>query len=431
MASNSKRTKPSPTTTTTKPKKPTLPQDYHIPKIKPTTEPPLTGVALFTDLLSRKKIKNSSSVLDCKTAKLTPKDLSQVFPFIGLSTLSAPASLLLTLSALETMNRTAETKSVASGSKMNMETLLSNRDIVTQPRLFPEIYDDLTQKSTSLRQFHRLPLESMETLFVMDATHHVDHTPVMYDLSDIGGSAQVTEKGWADIQNPGNPGISIKHFMPKNLYPNQGKKIKLDDSIVIMDTSVSRDADTVKELKRAWSLFLRLMHQTHPAILFYHTLDAFLVDKDWFYRDDCRKNVAQALFCSNFIDYILLIVGRAYLGKDKPPTKDSLDSHLRSFLDSLVGTPNRDRRSAQGDPPRGRPGQSTSGNSRTPGATHTPLCKYFNMQQGCNDADATTNKCQTNNKFYEHRCNFYNAAAGKRCRQLHSAITHSVKEDKN
>ena len=388
----------------------------------------LKGLDLYTELLSQGKIGSRSTIQACKLLGLTPQDLATVFPNVDLQTLSQPSGLFLSLKELGVMNRTEQAKPPSS-SKITMDVLHHNLALVTQPREFPACFDDLSGPGTSLRMFHRLPLTTMQESFLLDAKNHQDLRPIAaYNLADINGAACVTEKGWADAHNPGNPRVSIKEYMTKNINPSQSKRMVFDDSLMLVDTSSAREADTIKELRRAWSLLLRIMHMTHPALLNYHTMDSFLVDKEFFYHEE-KKGLTQANFATHFIDFYLGIISECYRNINPPPTKHDLDGHLRAFKDSIAGT-SRPSNNSSGNSRTGRGSNTTPGDKKGKGGKNnkkgadkdTKLCKYFNLKSGCGFTEEAGDHCIYKGDRQEHLCNF-TFKFGKQCLKKHCAAT--------
>jgi uncharacterized membrane protein YgcG len=413
-------------------------------------DPSLTGIDLYKALLLAGKICGSSTILHCQALNLSASDLHLIFPNITVETLQSTASLIINLRALEEMNRVAEAKSTSSSSKVTMDNLIANRNVVTKPRDFAAFTDDLSLENTHPRMFHRLPLSTMQKMFMKDAAEHLDMTPISgYNLSDINGASHVKERGWLAVQNPGIHDVTIKDFVQRSFSSQHDKRLKLDGELSLIDNSGIKDAENIKSLKKAVILLIRLMHQSHPLLLNYHTLLHFLVDTDWMYSVD-KKNLSQVKYATGFVDFYLAGIGDNYRSITPPPTKTELATILHCFHDSISGPtpgPGRNNRNNGGGNGSGSSGGSNSGGSNSGGsnsggngsrgrnnsepvnnagktAKEMDLCKYYNLASGCNRPNPDNISCNyPESRRWKHKCNKL-LDSGNFCMKNHAAATN-------
>jgi hypothetical protein len=198
------------------------------------------------------------------------------------------------------------------------------------------------------------------------------------------------------------------------------------------DKDPSFDANSLKEVKKAWAYFLLLMHITHPAILVYHTLDIFLEKRSWFYNED-YGSLNQWTYATRAIDYMLSVIATRYRAKQKPPTETDFGKLLSEFDDGLFkrskGIQNRASFSGKGGKPQA---QRRSGDSSPmfEDAKREGICFQWNQETGCQRFKGKNSAfCMLQSKKLLHVCCEKNQD-GSTCKSSsHRAYQH-LKEKK-
>lgn len=245
--------------------------------------------------------------------------------------LDSMKNFYLKLTDLSKMDKEARARGVKSV-KTTLLSLDANKDSVYKTRKFGAHKDDL-KKYIHPRIFHRLPAISVAKLFIKDSKCHLDFKPVSdYDYSDILGASHLSPKAWADVHQPQNYEISIKNYIPRTNQSGKQSGVVITEDLQFEKEYTPVEPANILELKKAWSLFMDLMHRTHPALLNYHTIDMFLNNKNWFADETYRRHdVKQYTFTCDFLDFVLGQCAQAYRNHTAPPDLNGLHSLLLEF----------------------------------------------------------------------------------------------------